>query len=100
MRMASLCAAALLGGLAFGSVAQAATPISPGSAPPAVGGLPVEPAAWVCGPARCNWVPGPPRGPVPPWARGWGPPPRRGCYWVSRPPRYWGGPTRWVQVCR
>ena len=99
MKSARICAAAVFGLLAFGTVsAEAASPISPLAAPAPVTSAPVEQAAWVCGRARCNWVPGPPRGPVPPWARGWGPPPRPGCYWTRQPRPY--GPPRWVQVCR
>ncbi|GGF52744.1 hypothetical protein GCM10007301_10300 [Azorhizobium oxalatiphilum] len=96
MKSAIVCAAALLGALTLGTVsASAASPISPPATSASAGSL-VEQAAWVCGPNRCNWVTGRPRGPVPPWARGWGPPRRANCYWVrqSRP-----GPDRWVQVC-
>lgn len=33
----------------------------------------VQDAAWACGPRRCAWVPGY-RGPIPGFARAWGPP--------------------------
>ncbi|MGU3492876.1 hypothetical protein ACLBXM_02435 [Xanthobacteraceae bacterium A53D] len=98
MKRAMICAAALVGTLAFGTLsASAASPISPPAAPMSAATAPlVEQVAWVCGPNRCNWVAGR-RGPVPRWARGWGPPPRPGCYWArqGRP----NGPPRWVQVC-
>ncbi len=94
-----LCAAALLGGLALSvPPAAAATVISPGLAPAPAAAPIAEPAAWVCGPTRCNWVPGPPRRPPPPWARGWGPPPRPGCFWVRQARPF--GPPVWVRVCR
>jgi hypothetical protein len=48
---------------------------------------------WVCGEFRCVWRPNH-RGPIHPWAAGWGPPRRGGCIWE----RVRGGP--WLEVCR
>lgn len=51
-----------------------------------------ENVRWVCGPFRCFWRPNW-NWYVPPYARGWGPPVRPGCYWR----RAWGG--GWVHIC-
>jgi hypothetical protein len=48
---------------------------------------------WVCGPLRCVWRPGH-RGPLHPWASGWGAPRHANCVWE----RVRGGP--WVEICR
>lgn len=52
-----------------------------------------ENVRWVCGPWRCAWRPNWNYWYVPPYARGWGPPVRPGCFWR----RGWGG--GWVHVC-
>lgn len=84
-------------GFGAGGAAQA-SPASPGTAAAAEALAPApEAVRWICGAYRCVWQPGG-RGVVPPYARGWGPPRRPGCFWSKvRGP---GGVWRWVQVCR
>lgn len=57
-----------------------AAPVMPPLAPGAAHGALLQDAAWQCGPRRCTWVPNY-WGPVPGYARGWGPPARPDCYW-------------------
>lgn len=99
--MRSLLAAAAISTTAilFSAVGAAqAGPASPGTAAAAqVPAVAPEAVRWVCGPYRCVWQPGA-RVWIPPYARGWGPPRRVGCYWSRvRGP---GGNWRWVQICR
>ncbi|MGR7996505.1 MULTISPECIES: hypothetical protein [unclassified Xanthobacter] len=75
-----------------------AAPLTPATAAAAQGGVDVaaENVGWVCNRNRCVWDPRF-RGPVPPYARGWGRPRHPWCRWEQvRTPRGW----RWVEVCR
>lgn len=99
MGVLALSAAAMfgLGVLAAGS-AQAG-PLMPGTAAAAEAMVPAgaENVRWVCRGNSCRWDPRF-RGPVPPYARGWGPPRHSWCYWTQvRGP---GGRWHWVQRCR
>ncbi|MCK0206981.1 hypothetical protein MWN33_02930 [Starkeya koreensis] len=102
LRRAVLAVALVLGafsaaGLASGGAEAAVASPTLGAAVPALPGtastLPVENVRWVCGPWRCVWRPNWNYWYVPPYARGWGPPVRPGCFWR----RNWGG--AWVHVC-
>lgn len=74
-----------------------------GVAAPAVGlGAPDAPALtenvrWVCGIWRCGWRPNWRYWPVPPYARGWGPPADPACVWRRGPLP--GGGWGWRQIC-
>jgi hypothetical protein len=81
---------ALAAGLLVTGATQPATaaPSAPAMAQPKAQSALIENAAWRCGPRRCWWV----RnywGPVPGFARGWGPPEAPGCYWKRGPLGKW-----------
>jgi len=91
-------AVAAIGGIGLlAAPAAEASPVSPGIAAAGVAApAAAQNVAWVCDPWRCVWRPGA-RVVVPPYARGWGPPRGRNCYWSRvRAPR---GGWHWVQVC-
>lgn len=74
--------AALAAGILFAGQIDlaAAAPMVPALSGTGVQGIAIQEAAWQCGPRRCVWVPGY-RGPIPGYARTWGPPTFPNCYW-------------------
>lgn len=73
---------ALAAGLAMAghTTPAEAAPRVPAPAPLTAQDALVQDAAWSCGPRRCVWMPGF-RGPIPGYARTWGPPHAPGCHW-------------------
>ena len=74
-----------------------ATPVEAASVGPVASGSPVQAnvvqkAAWDCRGRRCTWLPGY-RGPIPGYARTWGPPRFPHCYWKK------GLLGRWKYKC-